>query len=103
DQEMEGLIMAEEGSSILIKLTGKSQFKGSIQGAAIDLEASSLWEVTGDSEVRHFGSINSITALQSRLQDKGYTIRYDTLDNHNKYLAGKTYQLAGGGILTPDK
>lgn len=103
DQEMEGLIIAEKGSSILIRLTGKSQFKGSIQGAAIDLEASSLWEVTGDSEVRYFGSINSFTDLQSRIQNKGYTIKYDALDTHNKYLAGKTYQLAGGGTLTPNK
>lgn len=103
DQELEGLIVAEKGSSILIKLTGGSHLKGTLQGAAIDLETSCLWEVTGDSEVRYFGSITSLSDLQSRIQDKGYTIKYDALDTHNKYLAGKTYQLPGGGTLTPNK
>ena len=98
NQFLNGIITADDTSSINIVLNDNSELKGSIDNASVELDDTSIWVVTGNSSVNTL-TIPSEQSISLLIKDNGYTITYDT--ESNKFLNGKTISLAGGGRLVP--
>lgn len=62
------------------------------------LDATSKWNVTGNSYVTSFADADSTL---KNIVDNGFTIYYDASSDTNSRLGGRTIYLAGGGKLTP--
>lgn len=105
-QKMSGEIYADNMSKVTLELTAKSEFSGSVntrqtaREADVILDASSIWNVTGNSFV---SALTPGMADYSNIHDNGYTIYYDAKNPVNTYLNEETITLSGGGLLTPIK
>ncbi len=98
NQFLNGIITADDTSSINIVLNDNSELKGSIDNASVALDETSIWVVTGNSSVNTL-TVPSEDSISLLIKDNGHTITYDT--ESNKFLNGKTISLAGGGRLVP--
>jgi len=98
-----GDIVCDNISSVTAILQNKTTLKGTINAEgtakvmALTLDATSVWEVTGNSYLT--GLTNQDVTL-ANIHDNGHTIYYDSKADVNKWLGGKTYPLSGGGKLT---
>ncbi len=105
-QTLSGNIVCDNLSTVNFNLNNSSNYTGTINGNCagkevnMTLDASSVWNVTGDSYVAIF---NDSLTLLTNIKDNGHTIFYDSKNKDNKWLEGKTITLSGGGKLTPDK
>jgi hypothetical protein len=77
---------------------------GTINSAALTLDATSVWNVTGTSCLTSLSDTNGISGTAvTNIQGNGHTVYYDATLAASSSLGGKTYSLAGGGTLTPKK
>jgi hypothetical protein len=97
-----GDIVCDGASSIAATLQNKTILKGVINAdnaaamMTLTLDASSVWEVTGNSYLT--GLTDTDTTL-ANIHGNGYTVYYDVKADANKWLGGKTLSLSGGGKL----
>jgi hypothetical protein len=97
-----GNIVCDDASSIAMTLQNKTNLKGVINAdnaaamMTLTLDASSVWEVTGNSYLT--GLTDTDTTL-ANIRGNGYTVYYDVKADANKWLGGKTHSLSGGGKL----
>lgn len=102
-QTLQGDLLAESGSAVILQMESDSRLRGRIDGGALELDASSQWEVTGPSRLLGFKDAVSVEdGAIPNVIGNGYTVHYDASSAANAALAGKTYRLAAGGVLTPD-
>jgi len=103
-QGLHGNVTADANSAISLELQNGSTWSGAINTANIakradvNLDASSKWEVTGDSYVNAF--TDGDTTLMN-IKGNGHTVYYDAKDTANTWLGSKTFALQGGGYLKP--
>ncbi|WP_019913372.1 stalk domain-containing protein [Paenibacillus sp. HW567] len=103
-QTLRGEVTADAISSVALVLSNGSSLSGAIDNAntaktaSLSLDASSSWNVTGDSYLSTFTDSNTTF---SNITDNGHTIYYDATASANNWLNGKTIYLSGGGMLTP--
>jgi hypothetical protein len=103
NQTLQGDLLAESGSAVILQMESGSRLKGRIDGGSLELDASSQWEVTGPSRLQGFKDAVSVEdGAIPNVIGNGYTVHYDASSTANAGLAGKTYRLAAGGVLTPD-
>ena len=103
NQTLKGDLLAESGSSVALSLASASHLQGRIDGGSLELDASSQWDVTGPSHLQAFKNAGGIVdGVVRNVFGNGFTVRYDSANPANQGLAGKTYRLAGGGVLMPD-
>ncbi|MCB6203598.1 hypothetical protein [Extibacter muris] len=104
NQKLTGDITCDEISTVEVSLTKGSILKGTLNGentgkeVRISLDKDSRWELSGDSY------ITSITDKDKDLENiasNGHNIYYDASDSSNEWLDGETFELNGGGSLTP--
>ena len=104
NQKLTGDITCDETSTVEVRLTKGSILKGTVNGentgkeVRISLDKDSRWELSGDSY------ITSITDKDKDLENiasNGHNIYYDASDSSNEWLDGETFELNGGGSLTP--
>lgn len=100
-QTLQGDLTADAISSLSLSLAGKSVLNGAIQNGALTLDASSTWQVTGDSVLTTLTVAGNNAAGLVRIEGHGHSVTYDAAKSGNAWLAGKTYPLAGGGELRP--
>jgi hypothetical protein len=107
-ESLTGDLAADSLSSISLNLDSWSLLVGAInsRNAAkrIDLTvgASSVWIVTGDSHLTTLTLPAGVSGPTiANIFGNGHTVYYDATDPANSALAGLTYELAGGGTLTP--
>lgn len=105
DQEtLDGSIECDNLSSVEITLEKNTVLSGAVNQAdtaksvALSLDATSTWEVIGDSHVTAF--VDADGSL-SNVHSNGHTVYYDASNSANSWLKGSTYALQGGGELTP--
>jgi hypothetical protein len=97
-----GNIVCDSASSIAVTLQNKTILKGVINAdnaaktMTLTLDASSTWEVTGNSYLTVL--TNADTTL-ANIHGNGYTVYYDVKADANTWLGGKTRPLSGGGKL----
>jgi hypothetical protein len=105
-QTLAGNVTADSISSVSLTLKNNSALKGTInanhkaKAANLTLDASSSWNVTGDSAITALVDADGISgASLTNITGNGFTVTYDA--SASTALNGKTYTLAGGGTLKP--
>jgi len=101
-QILNGDLVCDRASTLSATLQKNSTLTGAISGAALTLDATSSWNVTGDSVLTSLvdPSATSGTTL-SNIHGNGHSVRYDAGLSENQWLGGKIYTLADGGQLIP--
>lgn len=103
-QTLKGTIKYSRGSSVFLKLTKGSSFKGTFRAdaesglASITLDPNSIWTVTEDCQVH---AISNRDTTCRNIRSNGHTVYYNASQPSNAWLKGKTISLPGGGKLTP--
>lgn len=97
-----GSLVTDSISSIDATLNGGSSLTGAINSAALALDSSSTWIVTGDSALTTLSDTGGISGTTiANILGNGHTVTYDTSLDGNRALGGQTYTLANGGTLRP--
>lgn len=95
------LVTAGKGT-IDATLSKGTTLTGKIDKAALTLDSSSVWKVTGNSTLTTLSDNGGISGNQLKnIIGNGHTVTYDSSLSANSALGGKTYKLAGGGQLKP--
>lgn len=103
-QKLSGQITCDSHSRAVLKLMQNSRYCGAVNmkntaaAAAVSLDRSSCWEVTGNS---YLSKLSNEDKQCRNIRSNGYTIYYDANKKANKWLRGKTLPLPGGGKLSP--
>jgi hypothetical protein len=101
-ETLAGNVTADTISSVDITLQNGSSLTGTINPAALTLDATSTWIVTGDSVVTGLSDTSGISGTTiTNIMGNGHTVTYDSSLTANSALGGKTYSLNGGGTLRP--
>ncbi len=101
-ETLNGSLVTDDISSIVVTLKNGSALTGAINSAALILDPTSRWSVTGDSNLTSLTDPDGISAGSiTNIIGNGYTVTYDTGLSENSKLGGKVYSLANGGTLTP--
>jgi hypothetical protein len=98
-EELLGDITADDVSTIAVKLTHGTTLGGTVTRASLTLDATSVWNVTGDSSL--VGLTIKGAAPFKKIRSKGFTVTYDASLPANAWLGGKSHTLKGGGVLSP--
>jgi membrane-bound ClpP family serine protease len=101
-ETLAGDLVSDSSSSIAATLQNGTALTGKIESAALTLDATSVWNVTGDSQLTSLSDASGISGTTiTNINGNGHTVYYDAGLSANSALDGKTYSLAGGGQLTP--
>lgn len=95
------VVLASGGGSAAVKLTNGSTLTGTVSGAGLTLDASSSWTVTANSTLAGVSGLQLDSGTVTNIVGNGHTVTYDASAGANATLGGRTYQLTGGGTLTP--
>ncbi|MFA6363401.1 PKD domain-containing protein [Methanoregula sp.] len=102
NEDLAGNLITDNISSIAATLKNSSSLTGSINSAALILDSSSSWQVTGDSVLTTLSDSTGISGTTiTNIYGNSHTVTYDSSLDANSALGGKTYTLANGGTLTP--
>ena len=97
-----GSLSADSISSIHATLADGSALTGTIGAAALELDGTSTWIVTGDSALTTLSDPEGISGTSiTNIYGNGHTVTYDSSLDGNRALGKKTYTLNGGGTLVP--
>lgn len=100
NQTLTGDFITDVISSIALSLQDNSKFTGkTTSNVDVALDASSTWTLTTDTRVGKLTDAAISGDTVPNIIGNGHTLSYDS--RHNAALGGKTYQLAGGGVLAP--
>ncbi|MDD4137130.1 MAG: hypothetical protein PHT99_04445 [Methanoregula sp.] len=101
-EALTGSLVTDSISSIDATLKNNSSLTGSINSAALTLDATSTWTVTGDSALTSLSDSRGISGTTiTNIYGNGHMVTYDPGLAANSALGGQTYSLANGGTLTP--
>jgi hypothetical protein len=101
-ETLAGDLVSDSSSSISATLRNGTTMTGSINSAALTLDATSVWNVTGDSQLTSLSDASGISGTTiANINGNGHTVTYDASLSANSALGARTYSLAGGGQLTP--
>lgn len=102
DEMLVGNLVTDDISSMNATLQNGSTLMGSIRSAALTLDGTSSWNVTGDSTLTSLSDPAGISGTSvTNIVGNGHTVTYDESLAANSALGGKSYTLAGGGTLVP--
>lgn len=105
-ETLNGKVICDKISSVSMTLKNNTNFTGSINTdnklakVAINLDATSKWNVNADSYVQ---ALTDSDSSFGNIQSNGHTIYYDATNSANSWIGGKTITLADGGKLAPMK
>ena len=93
----------DEGSLLQLKLVNGASFTGELGSelpakVSVSLDATSTLSLTADSYITAL--VNADTTHQN-IQSNGFSLYYDSNAPENAYLNSQSYQLPGGGFLSP--
>jgi hypothetical protein len=101
-ETMNGDLVADATSTLSVVLQNRTTLKGTVQRAALSIDASSVWNVTGNSALTSLSDASGISGTSiTNVTGNGYTVTYNASLSANSALGGKTYTLVNGGTLTP--
>ena len=104
-QNLKGDIQTDRLSSVVIQMRSNSNFEGAINTAdtarvlALDLDTTSSWTLTRNSYVPQITGAVLDNNRVLNIIGNNFNVYYDPLLSSG--LGGNTYQLTGGGVLTP--
>lgn len=103
-QSLKGDVVANNISTVSVSLTNGSNWSGAMNPkhtakvAALSLDASPVWNVTGDSYV---SALTDEDSTLGNIRSNGHTIYYDKSNKANAWLKGQTVKLTDGGKVKP--
>ena len=98
-----GLRMSVGGRGNDIMLKNNTTLTGRINVAALSIDSTSSWTLTGNSILTTLIDPSGISGLLvTNITGNGYSVHYDSSLTGNEYLGGLTYSLVNGGVLTPE-
>ena len=103
-ENMSGSIICDSISTVNLIFKNATTLKGAIntehtsKSAALTLDDTSTWEVSGKS---YMTSLTDTNNALTNIHSNGYNIYYDAANIVNNWLKGQTYDLTGSGKLTP--
>jgi len=99
-EKLTGSLVTDNISSIATTLRNSSALTGSINSAALILDATSTWTLTGNSSLTSFSDAGGISGTTiTNIIGNGHTVTYDKSLAANIALGGQTYTLVNGGTL----
>jgi hypothetical protein len=102
NETLDGDVRADDISSIAIVLMNGTTYSGAIDSAAVSLDATSTWNVSGDSIITILSDVSGISGSSiTNIIGNGHTVYYDGSLSANSALGGLTYSLVNGGTLAP--
>jgi len=102
NEQLTGSLVTDAISSITTTLKNGSTLSGSINTSALNLDATSSWNVSADSTLTSLTDPDGIVnGTITNIIGNGFTVTYDKSLAANKELEGKTFTLKNGGTLTP--
>lgn len=102
-ETLRGNLVTDEISSIHSVLLNGSSLSGSINSAALTLDATSTWNVTGNSKLTYLTESAGIPdGSVGNIRGNNFTVSYNPALGENSWLGGKTYPLSNGGSLVPE-
>ncbi len=97
-----GDMTAETAGNLTVSLKNGSELEGAINSAAVTIDGTSSWTVTGESTLTTISDAEGISGTSvTNITGKGYNVYYDDDLSGNSYLGGMNYSLVGGGYLMP--
>ena len=84
-----------------LALRNGAALTGAINGAALDLDSSSTWSVTGPSTLTALTGATVSDGTIPAITGNGHDVYYDPDSAANDWLGGEAYPLVGGGTLRP--
>ena len=107
-QTLTGDFQVDSISTLDLTLKNTSQLTGAIntdntaETASLTMDASSSWNLTGNSYLSVFSDSSAISgAAVTNITGNGYNVYYDATLSANSALGGSTYSLVNGGSLLP--
>jgi hypothetical protein len=101
-ETLTGDLTTDKISSITATLKNGTSLTGYINTAALILDATNSWHVTGNSYVTTLVDASGLSGTTiTNIYGNGYTVYYSASLGGNSWLGGKTYTLNGGGYLAP--
>ena len=101
-ETLSGNLVSDSISFISVTFKNSTTLTGSVNKAALSLDASSTWSVTGNSYLTSLSDSSGLSANTiTNIKGNGYTVYYDKSLSANSWIGGLTYTLSGGGSLTP--
>lgn len=102
-QTLKGDILCDELSTVELNLKDYTYYTGIIdadkKGAvSINLDSTSVWTLTGTSYIDYIIDENKDF---ENIVDNGHNVFYNAENEKNKWLAGREFNLTGGGRLMP--
>jgi len=102
NETLNGSLVSDGISSITAVLQNGTALSGAIDTAALSLDETSIWNVTGDSVLSTLSDAGGISGTAiANIIGNGHTVTYDAGLAGNRELGGLTYSLANGGSLVP--
>jgi hypothetical protein len=99
NQTLSGNVVTDSISSATLVLKNNSSLSGSVNKAALTLDSTSEWNVTGDSVITTLTGATVSGTSVSNITGNGHTVYYSSALNAS--LGGQTYDLTGSGKLMP--
>lgn len=100
--KLSGNLSCDANSTITAKLQNYAALTGTIATAALTIDATSSWTLTGTSNVTSFSDPSGISGTAiTNITGNGFNVYYDASLTANSSLGGKTYSLLNGGSLLP--
>ncbi|MGO8676738.1 MAG: hypothetical protein ACLQVX_12805 [Limisphaerales bacterium] len=102
-QTLAGDINVDKVSSGVVALKNHSALTGAVRNAALELDATSEWNVSADSTLISLMDKDCVSGdTITNIRGNGHTVRYQSNVAANQWLGGKTWKLAEGGTLMPE-
>lgn len=101
-ETLAGDLLTGGKGTIAASLRNRTALAGTIDAAALTLDATSTWKLTGNSTLTTLSDPGGIRGSSvANIVGDGHTATYDASLPGNSELAGKAYELADGGMLRP--
>ena len=101
NESLTGDLVSGGTGSITAALERHTTLTGTINSAALTIDSTSVWKVTGTSKLTTLVGAKISGGTVTNIIGNGHTVTYDAGLSANAGLHHKTYVLAGGGHLMP--
>jgi len=102
DEILSGNLVTSGGSTINATLQNSTMLTGTVNAAALTIDAGSSWRLSGNSILTIIIDPSGISGLTvTNITGNGFSAHYDSTLTGNSYLHGRIYTLVNGGYLTP--
>ncbi len=104
NEKITGSVILDNISAANLILKNNSIYSGAInventaKKVSLSIDSTSVWNVI---ETSYITTLTNSDPALANIASNGFIVYYDAASSDNDWLAGKTFNLNGGGMLTP--